>query len=113
MSGIISVFGTIELSQFTPENAGALKEQTLSSGCGFNVTDDCIYLSDIDNRHKFLENYCLFIASLLPEGHAPITFACQGDIVAERRDLVIEDKRVYIQYYTLAKAEREEYLGGL
>ena len=111
MSDVISVKGTIELNQLTQENAQALKEQTISSGSGFNVTDDCIYLSDIDNRHRFLENYCLFLASLLPEGHVQLTFACHGETVTDRRDLIIEGKRVFIQYYSLEKAEREEYKG--
>jgi hypothetical protein len=108
----ISVTGTIELKPFTPENAEALKNQTKTSGCGFNVTDDCIYLGDIDNTHRFIENYCLYVASLLPEGHEPLTFKCKGETVDDVRDLIIEDKRVYIQYYVLEKhGEREEYKG--
>jgi len=108
---VITVTGIIELNQFSPENALTLKESTLNANCGFNVTEDCIYLSDIDNTHKFIEEYSLYAAKLLPAGHKVLTFKCSGETISDRRDIIIEDNRVFIQYYSLAPAEREEYKG--
>lgn len=112
----ITVTGEILSSYILPEAYDTLLQNSkalIDKGL-FNILPDGIYISDdIDNRDDFIERYALYISSIALPDIPDIIWKCSGETIADRRDIIIKHKKVFIQEYALTPDQIYEYTGDM